>query len=191
MISVHDDFVEEHVAQLIDMQLRDISWKYDYQSSDDGKNRHWHVLGGHNISECYQNGYDFVEPIWNSIQNKFKVDMERVYFNAHTHGIEPHIHQDDGDITMIYYPRMDWENHWGGGTCVQETNQHPTLLQYEGNRLIAFTANLLHQGMPVSRECYYLRTCIVFKTTWKDKDKSEWYNKNKNLESKDIKVEVE
>ena len=45
--------------------------------------------------------------------------------------------------------------------------------------------------MPVSRECYQLRTCIVFKTTWKDKDKSEWYNKNKNLESKDIKVEIE
>ena len=79
----------------------------------------------------------------------------------------------------------------GGGTCVQETGQHPTLLQYEGSRLIAFTADLFHQGMPVSRECYQLRTCIVFKTTWKDKTKSKWYNKNKSVESKDIKVEIE
>ena len=64
---------------------------------------------------------------------------------------------------MIYYPRLDWQNHWGGGTVVQETNQHPTLLQYEGNRLITFTANLLHQAQSVSRECYHLRTCVVFK----------------------------
>jgi hypothetical protein len=117
--------------------------------------------------------------------------MERVYFNAHTHGIEPHIHQDDGDVTMIYYPRLDWSGDWGGGTCVQETGQHPILLQYEGSRLIAFTADLFHQGMSVSRECYQLRTCIVFKTTWKDKTKSKWYNRKKNVESKDMKVEIE
>ena len=190
MIDVNNDFVEEHIAQLIDMQMKEVSWKYDYQSSTDGKNKHWHVLAGHNIEECNKNGYDFVEPIWNSIQKKYEVDMERVYFNAHTHGIEPHIHQDDGDVTMIYYPRLDWENHWGGGTCVQETNQHPTLLQYEGNRLIAFTANLLHQGMPVSRECYQLRTCIVFKTTWQDKSKSEWYNKTKSLKPENIRIEI-
>jgi hypothetical protein len=188
MISVHDNIIEEHVAQLIDMQLKEISWKYDYQSSDDGKNRHWHVLGGHNIDECNQNGFEFVEPIWNTIQKNYEVNMERVYFNAHTHGIEPHIHQDDGDLTMIYYPRLDWQNHWGGGTVVQETNQHPTLLQYEGNRLITFTANLLHQAQPVSRECYQLRTCIVFKTTYKDKEKSEWYNRNKSLKPNDMRV---
>jgi len=188
MISVHDNIVEEHVAQLIDMQLKEISWMYDYQSSDDGMNRHWHVLGGHNIGECYKNGFEFVEPIWNSIQKNYEVNMERVYFNAHTHGIEPHIHQDDGDLTMIYYPRLDWQNHWGGGTVVQETNQHPTLLQYEGNRLVTFTANLLHQAQPVSRECYQLRTCIVFKTTYKDKEKSEWYNRNKSLEPNDMRV---
>jgi len=117
--------------------------------------------------------------------------MERVYFNAHTHGIEPHIHQDDGDVTMIYYPRLDWGGDWGGGTCVQEIGMHPAYIQYEGNRLIAFTANLVHQGMPVSRECYQLRTCIVFKTTWKDKTKSEWYNKTNNLKPEDMKVDIE
>ena len=35
--------------------------------------------------------------------------MERMYLNAHTHGIEPHPHIDDGDYTIIYYPRMDWK----------------------------------------------------------------------------------
>jgi len=188
MIEITNNLVELHVAQLIDMQMRQISWKYDYDSVADGKNKHWHVFAGHDIEECNKNGFEFVEPIWNSIQKKYEVNMERVYFNAHTHGIEPHIHQDDGDVTMIYYPRLDWRGDWGGGTCVQETSQHPTLLQYEGSRLIAFTADLFHQGMSVSRECYQLRTCIVFKTTWKDKTKSKWYNRKKSVESKDMRV---
>jgi hypothetical protein len=201
MIEITNNLVELHVAQLIDMQMRQISWKYDYDSVAGGKNKHWHVFAGHDIEECNKNGFEFVEPIWNSIQKKYEVDMERVYFNAHTHGIEPHIHQDDGDVTMIYYPRLDWRGDWGGGTCVQETGQHPTLLQYEGSRLIAFTADLFHQGMPVSRECYQLRTCIVFKTTWKDKTKSKWYNRKKNMKFQgydgkvkryeDMKVEIE
>ena len=33
--------------------------------------------------------------------------------------------------------------------------------------------------------------CIVFKTTWKDKTKSKWYNRKKNVESKNMKVEIE
>ena len=191
MIEVKDSLVEEHIAQLIDMQMKEISWKYDYDSVADGKNKHWHVLAGHNIDECNQNGFEFVEPIWNSIQRNYEVNMERVYFNAHTHGIEPHIHQDDGDLTMIYYPRLDWQNDWGGGTLVQESNQHPTYLNYVGNRCIIFTASLLHQAQPVSRECYQLRTCVVFKTTYKDKEKSEWYNKNKSLKPNNVRVVID
>ena len=30
MIEVHDNALEPHVAELIDMQLRDVSWKYNY-----------------------------------------------------------------------------------------------------------------------------------------------------------------
>ena len=102
MIEITNNLVELHVAQLIDMQMRQISWKYDYDSVAGGKNKHWHVFAGHDVEECNKNGFEFVEPIWNSIQKKYEVDMERVYFNAHTHGIEPHIHQDDGDVTSAH-----------------------------------------------------------------------------------------
>ena len=44
MIESFDDFLEEHVAQLIDLHMREISWKYDYASLEDGKNKHWHVF---------------------------------------------------------------------------------------------------------------------------------------------------
>ena len=81
-----------------------------------------------------------------------------MYMNAHTHGIEPHLHVDDGDFTMIYYPRLDWKLEYGGGTLVDGK-----LLHNFGNRLIVFDAYLPHMAMPVSRQCYELRTCVVLK----------------------------
>jgi len=161
MIEFTDNFLEEHIAQLIDMQLREVSWKYDYDSVKNGKNKHWHVFLGHNVGELG----DFV-PIWNQISDRYNYEMERAYLNAHTHGIEPHIHRDDGDMTFIYYPRMDWRIDWGGGTAIYDNDLNGIThhINYKGNRLIKFPANLPHQAQPVSRECYQLRTCVVFKT---------------------------
>ena len=161
MIEFTDNFLEEHIAQLIDMQLREVSWKYDYDSVKGGTNKHWHVFLGHKVGELG----DFV-PIWNQISDRYNYEMERAYLNAHTHGIEPHIHRDDGDMTFIYYPRMDWRIDWGGGTAIYDNDLNGIThhINYKGNRLIKFPANLPHQAQPVSRECYQLRTCVVFKT---------------------------
>ena len=79
--------------------------------------------------------------------------------------VEPSIHQDDGEITYIYYPNLDWHLSYGGGTTVyDEQLSQGTLLNYKGNRLIGFTAKNWHQAMPVTKKCFLLRTCIVFKT---------------------------
>ena len=40
-------------------------------------------------------------------------------------------------------------------------------VEYKGNRLILFTASMPHQAQSVSRQCYELRTCVVFKTNVK------------------------
>ena len=153
-IEYTDNFLEEHIAQLIDMQLREVSWKYDYDSVKGGTNKHWHVFLGHKVGELG----DFV-PIWNQISDRYGYEMERAYLNAHTHGIEPHAHVDDGDYTIIYYPRMDWQRHFGGGTIIGNE-----LIDYKGNRSIMFNASYLHQAQTISRQCYKLRTCVVFKT---------------------------
>ena len=165
MIDIFDNVLEEHNALLIDDEVKKISWKYDYSSEPSKPNKHWHVLCGHNEEECGEFGYIWVHDIFNAFVNKFDFnskynveDYERIYCNAHTHGIEPHLHIDDGDFTMIYYPRIDWKKEWGGGTLVDDT-----LVSYVGNRLVVFTASLPHMAMPVSRECYELRTNVVFK----------------------------
>ena len=140
MYKHYDNFLEEHVAQLVDFEMKEVKGEYDYE---------------------------FIEPIWNNIKNvDSTLELERAYLNAHTYGIEPHIHRDDGDVTLIYYPRLDWKIDWGGGTAiynddVTEIEKH---FVNKGNRIIMFDANLPHQAQPVSRLCFQLRTCIVFKT---------------------------
>ena len=173
MIDVYDDVLEEHNAILIDDEVKKLSWKYDYPSEPSKPNKHWHVLCGHNKEECDAASYDWADTLFNMFVNKFDFkskynveNYERIYCNAHTHGIEPHLHIDDGDFTMIYYPRMDWKKEWGGGTLVDDT-----LIPYVGNKLIVFTASLPHKAMPVSRECYQLRTCVVFKCNVVDQAK--------------------
>ena len=169
MIDVFDNVLEEHNAILVDDDVKKISWKYDYSSEPSKPNKHWHVLCGHDELECTDNGYDWAHYIFKAAKKKLEsfdntlpmyqhLDYERIYCNAHTHGIEPHLHIDDGQFTMIYYPRLDWKLEWGGGTLVKGK-----LVDCVGNRLVIFNADYPHQAMPVSRECYELRTNVVFK----------------------------
>ena len=188
---IYDNVLEEHVAQLIDMEMKEIAWKYDYNSHKEGVNKHWHTLCGH--EELFEE-YSFLAPIWETakrkydFENKYKVSrFLRVYVNAHTHGIEPHMHRDDGDFTMIYYPRLDWKPEWMGGTAIWNEGEGSSYynqsgvdylgasgmeiekyVNYIGNRLFVFDASLPHQAMAVSRQCYQLRTCVVFKTERSD-----------------------
>ena len=160
MIDVIDNVLEEHVAILIDDYVKNLSWKFDYESKRGQPNKHWHIFCGHNENECSENGYDWAHSIFTTAKNKVGKELtyERIYCNAHTHGIEPHLHKDDGQFTMIYYPRLDWKLEWSGGTIVDGE-----LIEYVGNRIVIFDAHLPHKAMTVSRECYELRTNVVFK----------------------------
>ena len=186
MIDVYDNVLEDHNALLIDSEVRRIRWNYDYHSNKKKVNKHWHILCGHDEEECRSNKVSWAHDLFNSFlikynfAKKYNVNgYERIYCNAHTHGLEPHIHTDDGNFTMIYYPRLDWQTEWGGGTAIFEEFKHARNspyheeelknlqidkhVNYKGNRLIVFDAYLPHQAQPVSRECYELRTNVVFK----------------------------
>ena len=186
MIDVYDDVLEDHSAKAINDAINKLTWRYYYPSEKNKPNMHWHVLCGHNKEECEKNGYHWAHTLFDVYMNKFdfkkryNIDgYERIYCNAHTHGLEPHIHKDDGNFTMIYYPRMDWQTEWGGGTSIFKelvnVSNSPDYekeyknievdanVNYRGNRLVVFDAYLPHQAQPVSRECYELRTCVVFK----------------------------
>jgi len=161
----YDNVLENHNAILVDDAVKQLSWKYDYHSEPSKPNKHWHILCGHDSFELTVNKFEWADHIFSTASSKFDFageynvdDYIRIYCNAHTHGIEPHLHIDDGDFTMIYYPRLDWCQEWGGGTLIDGQ-----LVPYVGNRLVVFAAHLPHMAMSVSRECYQLRTCVVFK----------------------------
>jgi len=160
-LNIVDNLVEPHIAELIDQEVNSLSWKYDYNSRKGGASKHWHVAGMHNRDEVLSANMDWLLPIWDAAMRKLELKLEwvRVYLNAHTHGIEPLTHTDDGDYTLIYYPRMDWKKDFMGGTIVGNE-----IAEYVGNRLICFPAKTTHGALPVSRMCHKLRTCIVFKT---------------------------
>ena len=44
MIDIFDDTLEHHNAELVDMTIRNLSWKYDYSSTGKGLNKHWHIF---------------------------------------------------------------------------------------------------------------------------------------------------
>jgi Rps23 Pro-64 3,4-dihydroxylase Tpa1-like proline 4-hydroxylase len=170
VVDVYDNVLEDHVAEFIDMQMKELSWRYDYKSQEGKPGLHWHILCGHNPKAVVEKGYEWVQPIWDTAKFKYDfkekyglIDYIRVYMNAHTFGLHPHWHADDGDFTMIYYPRLDWEKHWGGGTMIEGSLGVNEYVEYVPNRLIIFNANLRHQAQPVARECYELRSVIVFK----------------------------
>jgi hypothetical protein len=183
VVDIYDDVFEEHNAIILDDNMKQLLWKYDYHSNPKEVNKHWHILCGHNKEECDTAGYDWADEMFDLFKTKFGFkdkymveDYVRIYCNAHTHGLEPHMHTDDGDFTMIYYPRLDWKpDAWGGGTLIDGQ-----LVPYKGNRLVVFDAYLDHKAMPVSRECYELRNVVVFKCNVKDanRERLDFYKEN-------------
>ena len=169
-IEVYDNLLEKDIADKISGEMSTLKWEFEHYSTSNifKPNIHWHIPCGDSLDNIKNVGYDdIIFPIWEAAIEKVKnVSIGRCYMNAHTHGIEPHIHRDDGDITMIYYPIMKWRTEWGVGTSVYDNddeNKIPKYVPYVGNRLLTFSASLPHQAMPVARICYKLRSVIVFK----------------------------
>jgi hypothetical protein len=172
VIEVHDDLLEPHVAELISAEMKNLKWNYYYNSTIKVPGYHWHIFCGDSPEQVIENGYEIFIPIWEAAKHKLNLEerffisgWKRLYANAHTFGVEPNIHQDDGDFTMIYYPQLDWDIKYGGGTFVYKEDGKTVdrIAEYKGNRVLLFDAYLPHQAQPVAKNCQKLRTCIVFK----------------------------
>ena len=108
----YDDLLEPHVAEYIESEIRKVHWKYDYDSNKRiGIQSHWHVFCGEDEKSVTQNGYDYLLPIWESAAYKLKLEeiykitgWKRLYMNAHTNGVEPHIHIDDIGNRLLIFP---------------------------------------------------------------------------------------
>ena len=169
MIDIYDDILNEKDAKFIHNEMSSIHmlWKYYHNSVGDKEQFHLNRNLGNTDEEIEKNKFGWIFPMWENLmyygklREKYNIETyRRIYFNAHVYGMEPLRHKDDGDFTMIYYPRLDWRMSWQGGTLVDGE-----LIPYVGNRLIVFPAKNPHQAQAVCRECYELRSVVVFKTS--------------------------
>lgn len=94
--------------------------------------------------------------------------------NCNPYGTNSYIHEDDGDMTAIYYPCIRWEAQWEGGTSFYKNlNKGYDAIRYvtyRPNRLIVFNAKIPHRGMPVDRSCTIPRYIIAMKLQWDVED---------------------
>jgi hypothetical protein len=71
---IFDNLLEPHVAELIDLEIKKIHWKYDYQSNKQiGIQPHWHVFCGESEEEVRERQYDYLLPIWDAAAYKLKL----------------------------------------------------------------------------------------------------------------------
>ena len=181
-IKTYDNFMDEESHKIIEKEVKASPLRSDWSSSSGHKaSWHWHssifedvrhlpVASDKDIQKISEKTPNIIK-LWKQIQKKiietreYKCDFARAYINAHTYGTDGLIHSDDGDYTAIYYPLCNWDVEWEGGTCFYNKNKTDVIHYnaYVPNRLVIFNANIRHRAMPVTRECYKLRSVIVFK----------------------------
>jgi hypothetical protein len=151
MIEIFDDILNELDSSVYDQMISKLQWSYVPQPVTPPLiNHHW-----------YASGETFIDDIFESLLNATELrgldTIKSSYILAHTHGLEQQAHYDACDFTMIYYPKLNWQPEWGGGTLVEDT-----LVKYKPNRLVMFSCDQLHQGQPISKQCFELRPIVVF-----------------------------
>ena len=194
---VIDDFLPDAEANLFhDTFFSDRFWKVYWNRNKGKENWNWHrsiandVKDMGDINDRVEQLDSSTRMLWDHVDEllfnivKIKQRLVRYYSNSHTYGQDGHIHRDDGDLTVLYYPCRNWKTEWEGGTSFynEEITDCIKYVSYKFNRLVVFRAGIPHRAMPVTRDCYELRTSLVFKT---DKDTNhpsyfEWYNSRRN-----------
>ena len=160
MTKIYDDILEEHYAKKILNIIDNVHWSYKHQVTTVLLNKHWTHTPDTWAAELFDKF---------GVKEEYNAIVSNCYLIGYNHGIETQIHTDDGDLTMIYYPDLNWKSEWGGGTMIYNDDygkgkggidEH---ISYKGNRLVVFDAWRKHQGQPISKQCYELRRIVVFK----------------------------
>jgi hypothetical protein len=119
------------------------------------------------MAEITQEHEEVFNPLISIIMNNIReVDLNeilRVYVNLNPTGYihSGRFHQDDGDITILYYP-CNWDPDNGGGTLLKNGNY----IEYKKNRLVLFEAKEYHRALE-HNDTSGFRYSIAIKTTGK------------------------
>jgi len=150
VIEIFDDVLSERKSRYIHNCVSLLSWTFEYQPTTHLLNKQWY-------NDAKDFSVNLFEDITDSINLSGIESIKSSYCLGHTFGLEQQPHYDSCDLTMIYYPQLGWNSEWGGGTLVEDT-----LVSYKGNRLLMFSCDQIHQGQPISKQCFELRPIVVY-----------------------------
>ena len=156
-ISVYDDFFPIDIQKEIFHKLMTShAWSY---TGGGEISRFWHVDGLENDDYFSSFLYD---KICQNLNKKFST-FSRIYANGQTscqYGV-PHI--DDGDMTFLYYPNLEWQLTWQGGLFFIKNNEIYKTITYKPNRAVLFPAKIKHYADAPSRLYNELRISLAYK----------------------------
>jgi hypothetical protein len=114
--------------------------------------------------EKYFNDYLF-EIICDVLGKKY--DLERIYANGQTYGLDGYWHIDNIDencYTFLYYANLEWDILWKGNTIFTDKESGEIVqIVPKPNRAILFPGNILHYAESPSRDFYDLRMTLAYK----------------------------
>ena len=155
LIEVHDDFFAPEIqADILDLLERP-KWGL---TGGRPPNTFWHM-------DDLEEEPFFRDYLFSLICSKLgrTFEIERVYANGQTSLQYGAPHQDDGDVTFLYYPNPEWKYSWNGSLLFVGTRELAKVVSYRPNRAVVFPADLLHYADAPSKHFTGLRVSLAYK----------------------------
>ena len=172
-IRVYDDVISRPMFDEIALAIRMRGWSYGWKSNTELPFGHWNIsFGGRkraNRSPCIDELSDPLRAIWTAVQPVVMPEtptLIRCYANAHTFGIEGHVHVDSAvktDQTAVTYLVENWTRDWAGELLFFNEDEVMFAVTPKFLRTVVFPSHLPHAARAISRLCPFTRECFVFK----------------------------
>ncbi len=150
-IKIYDNVLENSFLEFIREELNALTWVKQSSKFTENKNCNWF------FSSARENLFSHLF-LYKLFCIKYNLTNKplRSYVNCHPPQSSGDFHEDDGDMTFLFYPDENEENK--GGTEFKDG----TKIDYKTNRLIIFDAKILHKAnINLSNE---MRYSIAWKT---------------------------
>ena len=178
-VDVIDDFFSEEIhKEVYDKFIKSPQWSF---TGGNNSNPFWHIDGLE--KDEYFNTY-----LLNLIREKTGIDdsyvPSRIYTNGQTAGQCGYPHTDDGHLTFLYFPNLEWKIDWQGHLMLinktgpvykkdewedwsfksdTKSDEVSQIITYKPNRAVIFPAHIVHHADAPHRLYNWLRISLAYK----------------------------
>jgi hypothetical protein len=187
-VKVIDNFFPDSLFNKLLVEAEQYKWEFN--RSDSNQDVYWtKFVYGDNLHTSKEKKIylaEFEEPTiketWDFFSSTFNIplaNLNSVYLNGLTYGVESHLHVDSvksDAITVICYLCPEWNSFWSGATSFYDgeflndpsarvfyTQNVQKMVLPRYNRIVVFSSNIIHSVNPISKNYKGLRKTLMFK----------------------------